>query len=103
MSILTLSSPVKKIFKEIGFSPEERAAEFLIAGIKGYLKECELEILEYETKYGCSFDNFKAKIATGEISDEFSYKIEKDIMKWGDLITEKQNWLNVFRKIESIK
>ncbi len=102
MSILKLSPSIEDIFKEVGFSPEEKAVEFLVAGIKEYMKECELEILEYETKYGCSFNDINAKIATGEIPDEFTYKIEKDIMRWEDLIAEKQNLLNMFRKIESL-
>ncbi len=102
MSILTLSPSAKEIFRQIGFSPEEKATEFLIAGVKEYLKECELEILEYETKYGCPLDEFKAKIVSGEISDEFSYEIERDIMKWEDLIIEKRNWLDVIRKIETL-
>jgi hypothetical protein len=101
MSILTLSPSAKEIFSQIGFSPEEKATEFLIAGIKKYLKECELEILEYETKYGCPFDKFKAKIVSGAISDEFSYEIESDLMKWEDL-TEKRNWLDAIRKIETL-
>lgn len=102
MTILTLSPSVKELFEKIGFSPEERATEFLIAGIKEYLKECELEMLEYETKYGYSFDELQIKISSGEIPDEFSYEIEKDIMRWEDLVFEKKNWLNLIKKIEAL-
>ncbi|MCL5422707.1 MAG: hypothetical protein M1461_09635 [Nitrospirae bacterium] len=102
MSILTLSPSVTEILKQLGSSPEEKATAFLITGIKEYLKECELEILEYETKYGFSFDEFKAKITSGEIADEFSYEIEGDAMKWEDLMVEKRNWLDIIKKIETL-
>ncbi|MBI4653679.1 MAG: hypothetical protein HY752_01555 [Nitrospirae bacterium] len=102
MSILTLSPSAKEILKRLSHSPEEEATKFLIAGIKEYLKECEFEILKYETKYGYSFDEFKARIASGEIADEFSYEIEKDIIRWEDLMAEKRNWLDIIIKIETL-
>lgn len=102
MSILTLSPSAKEIFKEFDPSPEERVTEFLVTGIKESLKECELEILEYETKYGCSFDEVNKKIASGELPEEFSYETEKDMLKWEDLLTEKKMWLSIIRKIETL-
>ncbi|MBI4684799.1 MAG: hypothetical protein HY755_06330 [Nitrospirae bacterium] len=102
MSILTLSTPIKEILEKIGGEPENRAVELLISGIKENLKECELEILEFETKYGYSFDVFKEKLASGHLGDEFSYSVEKDAMRWEDLIIEKKNWIEAIKKIEHL-
>ncbi len=100
MPILTLASPMREILEKIGGEPEGRALELLIAGIKETLKECELELLDLETRYGFSFDVFKAKLESGELGSEFSYDIEKDAMKWEDLITEKKNWIDILKRIE---
>jgi len=74
----------------------------MMAGIKEYLKECDLEILEYETKYGISIDELRKQIETGEIKDEFSYPLEIDIIKWEDLISEKKILINLITKIGNL-
>ena len=76
--------------EKIGGEPESRAVGLLISGVKENLKECELEILELETRYGFSFDVFKEKVASGELGNEFSYELEKDCMRWDDLLIEKK-------------
>lgn len=103
MSILTLSSSVKEILEKIGGEPESRAVDLLISGIKENLKECELEILELETKYGYSFEIFKNRLSSGQLGDEFSYEIERDSMRWEDLLIEKRNWIELIKKIENLK
>lgn len=102
MSILTLSSPIKEILEKIGGEPESRAVGLLISGVKENLKECELEILELEMKYGYPFEIFKDKLTSGQLGDEFSYDMERDAMKWEDLLIEKRNWLEVIKKIENL-
>jgi len=102
MSILTLSPPAKEILKEIFHLPEEKAIDFLITGIKETLKQCEMDILEYETKYGYSLDEIRGKIASQEIENEFEYSIEKDLMKWEDLAVEKKMLMNAMRKIKGL-
>jgi hypothetical protein len=102
MSILTLSSPIKEILEKIGGEPESRAVGLLISGIKENLKECELGILELETKYGHSFEIFKDRLASGQLGDEFSYELERDAMRWEDLLIEKRNWIEVIKKIENL-
>ena len=103
MSILTLSSPIKEILGKIGGEPESRPLSLLISGIKENLKECELEILEFETKYGFPFEVFKDKLASGGLGEEFSFDIERDAMKWEDLTIEKRSWIEMIRKIENLK
>ncbi|MEW5744947.1 MAG: hypothetical protein AB1805_05875 [Nitrospirota bacterium] len=102
MPILTLSPSAKEILKKISSAPDERAVELLVSGIKNYLRECELEILEYETKYGSSLDELRMKIGSAEVPDEFSYQTEKDLMKWEDLIVEKKSWMEVIRNIQHL-
>ncbi len=102
MSILTLSSPIKEILEKIGGEPESRAVRLLISGIKENLKECELEMLELETKYGYPFEIFKDMLASGQLGDEFSYDLERDAMRWEDLLIEKGNWIEMIKKIEKL-
>jgi hypothetical protein len=102
MSILTLSSPIKEILEKIGGEPESRAVGLLISGIKENLKESGLEILELETKYGHSFEIFKDRLASGQLGDEFSYELERDAMRWEDLLIEKRNWIEIIKKIENL-
>ncbi len=102
MSILTLSSPIKEILEKIGGEPESRAIGLLISGIKENLKECELEMLELETKYGYPFEIFKDRLALGQLGDEFSYDMERDAMRWEDLLLEKRNWIEMIREIANL-
>ena len=100
MTMLTLSPIMKEILEKVGGEPENRAIGLLMSGIKENLKECELEILELETRYGVSFDMFKEKLASGELGDDFLYETEKDCMKWDDLLIEKKKWIEVIKQIE---
>ncbi len=102
MSIITLSALGKELLGTFYPSPEEKALVFMMVGIKEYLKECNLEILEYETKYGFSIDELRKQIETGEIKDEFSYPLEIDIIKWEDLISEKKILINLITKIGNL-
>ena len=102
MSILTLSSPIKEILEKIGGEPESRAVGLLISGIKENLKECELEMLELETKYGFPFETFRDRLASGQLGDEFSYDMERDAVRWEDLLIEKRNWIEMIKKIENL-
>lgn len=102
MSILTLSFPLIEIFEKMGGEPETRVLSLVVLGMKENLKECELEILEFEMKYGYSFEMFKDKLKSGQGGDEFSYEIEKDAIRWEDLLIEKKKWIEMIRKIENL-
>ena len=103
MATLTLSAPIKELLEKIGGEPESRALNLLISGVKEHLKSCELEILEYETNYGFPFETFKERLIAGKLGDEFSYDLEKDAMKWEDLLLEKKKWIKLFKNIESLQ
>jgi len=51
-------------------------------------------MLELEIKYGVSYEEFRGKLAAGELRDEFSYPLEEDAMRWEDLRVEKRHWLD---------
>ena len=44
----------------------------------------------------------KEKLERGESGDDFSYELEKDAIRWEDLIAEKKHWLDHLRAIERL-
>lgn len=103
MSLIEIKPPLTEILKKVGEKPEEEAASLIVRGVNDIIKECEQEILQYEIKYGISYSEFKEKIEKGEFGDEFSYKLEKDNIKWSDLISEKRFWLNIIKSLKELK
>jgi hypothetical protein len=100
MALIELSPKLKEIFKMFGEREEEETIKIFIAGLKEFLKECEEDILDFEIKYGLSFEKFKVEFEKGKFGDPHSYPLEKDAMKWEDLIKEKEFRLNAVRKLE---
>ena len=56
--------------------------------------------MKLEIKYGTSYEEFKSKLDSGELGDPFSYPLEKDVMLWEDLISEKRLRLGIIRQVE---
>ncbi len=65
------------------------------------LKECNEEILEFETKYGMSFGEFEKAWDKDRIKDKHSHEVEIDYIEWEAIELEKSRWLSVLRKIRS--
>jgi len=63
------------------------------------LKECNEEILEFETEYGMSFGEFEKAWDEDRIRDKHSHKVESDYIEWEAIEQEKSRWLSVLRKI----
>jgi hypothetical protein len=61
--------------------------------IRHHLEACERNLLELEIKYGMDYDAFVEKLEAGELGDEFTYPLETDALRWGDLVAEKKHWL----------
>ena len=101
-SLIELSHDLRSIFEGLGESGENELKRVLKAGFKGFLKECEEEILEFEIKYGLPFEKFKEGFEAGKFGDSSSYPLEKDAMVWEDLIKEKQIRLESIRKLERL-
>ncbi|HDH10023.1 MAG TPA: hypothetical protein ENF84_03695 [Chloroflexi bacterium] len=85
-----------------GDTPSQKIAFLISSELRRYLEECEREMLELEIKYGMDYEQFKEKLERGELGDEFSYELEKDAIRWEDLIAEKKHWLDHLRAIERL-
>ncbi len=102
MAMIELSQPLRDTLKKLG-EVEENALKIFIRGLTELLKECEEEILNFEIKYGASFEKFREMLEKGDLGDPFSYPLEKDAMKWEDLTAEKGLRLNMIRELEQLK
>ncbi len=102
MAMIELSPPLRDILKRLG-ELEVNALNIFIRGLMELLKECEEEILNFEIKYGVSFEKFREMLEEGDLGDPFSYPLEKDTMIWEDLIVEKGLRLNMIRELEQLK
>lgn len=100
--LISLSPSLKGVFKGLGIEEEETAIKVLTAGLKELLKECEEDILEFEIKYGLSFERFKEGAEAGKFDAVYSYPLEKDVIVWEDLVREKQVRLESLRKLERL-
>lgn len=102
MAMIELSQPLRDTLKRLG-ELEVNALRIFIRGLMELLKECEEEILNFEIKYGVSFEKFREMLENGDLGDPFSYPLEKDTMIWEDLIVEKGLRLNMIRELEQLK
>jgi len=102
MSMIELSPSLRDTLKRLG-EVEENAPKIFIRGLKELLKECEEEILNFEIKYGISFEKFREMLEKGDLGVPFSYPLEKDAMIWEDLVVEKGLRLNMIRELEQLK
>lgn len=90
--------PVLEMLEGETFS--QKIARLLSNELRMYLEECEREMLEFEIRYGLSYEQFKKKLEKGALGNEFSYELEIDAIRWEDLIVEKKHWLNSLRTIK---
>jgi hypothetical protein len=81
----------------VGTTPDEKIAQLLLGEISRNLAACEHERLQLEVKYGLEYAEFREKLETGALGDEYDYELEIDAMRWNDLIAEKQHWLQQLR------
>lgn len=57
------------------------------------LETCERERLGLEVKYGLEYEDFRRKLESGDLGDEFGYELELDAMRWEGLVIERKRWL----------
>ncbi len=100
MSLITIEPTLRDMIHGLGSDPETEAVKIFNMGLKELLRECEEEIMKLEIKYGTSYEEFKAKLDSGELGDPFSYPLEKDAMVWEDLMAEKRLRLGIIRQVE---
>lgn len=74
---------------------------YLIANdLKRRLHLCADRILEYETKYGMSFQQFKAAWKAGRMANRYSHEVERDYMEWESLDDEYALLLSRLRRLK---
>ncbi|MDY7033771.1 MAG: hypothetical protein SVY10_17905 [Thermodesulfobacteriota bacterium] len=100
--MIELSPPLKDTLKKLK-KLEGNPLTIFLRGLKELLKECEEEILNLEIKYGCSFEEFREMLEKEDLGEPFSYPLEKDAMKWEDLMEEKRLRLKMIRELEQLK
>ncbi|MDP2799041.1 MAG: hypothetical protein Q8O60_04045 [Deltaproteobacteria bacterium] len=100
MSLIKIEPALRDMIHALGPDPEMEAIKIFNVGLKEILRECEQEIMKLEIKYGMLYEEFKSKLDSGELGDPFGYPLEKDVMLWEDLISEKRLRLRLIRQIE---
>jgi hypothetical protein len=80
-----------------GETPDQKIAHLFVSEVRCKLEACEQERLDLEIKYGMEYAEFKEQLEAGALGEEFGYELEMDAMRWDDLITEKQHWLQQLR------
>lgn len=79
----------------------EKIETLALENIGSKLKECNEEILKFETRYGMSFREFGKAWDEGKIRDKHSHEVESDYIEWEAIEMEKNRWLSVLRKTRS--
>jgi len=65
--------------------------------IEHRLEKINVALEAYERKYGMSFQEFEAQGQSGELTDRFSYEVEKDYFEWDSLVTRKRKLEETYR------
>ncbi len=101
MSVITLPDNVMRILDVIpGETREDKLLNLLAENISAKLKECDARIVEFETKYGMSFEDFQQAWKEKLLGDPFSYSLEKDYMEWEGFCLEKRKWLSLLKELK---
>ncbi|MBM4055976.1 MAG: hypothetical protein FJ264_15190 [Planctomycetes bacterium] len=101
---ITISKEIVERLKIIdGDSIEAKLVNLLKKGIVSQLKECEDFILNYETKYGMSYEQFKILWGKSQIENKYSHESERDCMEWEGFQHEREKWLKMLRELKDLK
>ncbi len=86
-----------------GVNVEAKLVYLLNSGFVSQLRECESNILDYETKYGLSFDDFSDLWNKNQIKEKHSHEVERDFMEWEGFQLERSKWLGMIRDLKNIE
>lgn len=101
--MLELTPPLFTALESIeGENLRQKLARLLASQLRQNLEACEREALNLEIKYGLNYEEFQARLETGELGDEFAYDLERDALRWGDLRAEKQHWLKLLHSVKKL-
>lgn len=68
----------------------EKATAILLQGVISTLERYSREILTFEEKYRCGFQEFEQQWDNNAIPDKHGYAVESDFIDWEMLECEKQ-------------
>jgi len=101
MPTITLPEEIIRALDIIpGEGREEKLANLLVENIAAKLKECDARIVDFETKYGMSFEEFEHAWKGKRFGDPFSYSLEKDYMEWEGFVLERKKWLSLLKELK---
>jgi hypothetical protein len=102
MKTVKLPAEVLESLEQVeGRNFTEKIKNLLKQRMLAQLRECGEQILEYEAKYGMSFEQFETAWKGDEIEDKHSHKVERDLMEWEGFVLERQRWLSMLRGLKS--
>lgn len=78
----------------------EKLVHLIANDLKRRIHLCSDRIVEFETKYGMSFAEFKAAWEAGKIPNRYSHEVERDYMEWESLDDEYELLLAHLRKLK---
>ncbi|OGC09672.1 hypothetical protein A3J90_02890 [candidate division WOR-1 bacterium RIFOXYC2_FULL_37_10] len=82
-----------------GDTTEKKVVNLVNGNASLKLKECEDEIVKFESKYGMIFKDFEIIWNKGKISDKYSHQTERDYIEWEGFEQEKKHWLSALKEI----
>jgi len=72
----------------------------ILSGLESLLEKYNRTILEFEEKYGISFNEFENRWNKGDIKNPYSYEIESDFIDWEMLEMEKRDLLKALSRLK---
>ncbi len=101
MEALKFSDSVKELLELTqGVSLEDKVFNLVLSDIERRLSLCSERILEFEKKYGMSFNEFTEAWQRDEIFEKHSHEVESGYMEWESLDDEHRLLLSQLRKIK---
>jgi hypothetical protein len=101
MTETIVSKPLYKILTEL--TGEQRFDVALQMATKDLvrlkLQEAEQQIKSFEKRYGMAFEKFQQAWETDQITDKYSYDVEKDYWEWETAHTDLPRLREIFESL----
>lgn len=81
----------------------EKMDDILLSAIENLLEKYTREILEFEERYGVSFEEFEKMWDEGKIDNKHDHEIEGDFIDWEMLEMEKKGLLSALSRLKSLR
>lgn len=91
---------LRKLEQVEGKDFTEKIVNLLKQRILAQLRECDEQILKYETKYGMDFEQSQSAWKRDEVEYKHSHEVERDLMEWEGFVLERQRWLSMLRDLK---